>query len=51
MMALYFFLAVLALLATWFGIAAVLTFMFSILCLIFGKNPAPATIPNKAVWG
>lgn len=51
MMALYFFIAVFALLVTWFGAAAVMAFMFSIICLLFGKNPAPATIPNKAVWG
>ncbi len=51
MTVLYFFVAVLALLVVWFGAATVSVFLFWIMCLLFGKNPAPATIPNKAVWG
>jgi hypothetical protein len=51
MMALYFFIAVFSLLLLWFGTAAMMTFLLWIFCMLFGKNPAPATIPNKAVWG
>lgn len=51
MYALYAFIAVMSLLILWFGIAAVSAFVFWLLCLIFGRNPAPATVPNKAVWG
>ena len=50
-MALYFFIGVFSLLVLWFGAAAMTTFLFWIFCLLFGKNPAPATVPNKAVWG
>ena len=51
MLALYFFLAILSLMTVWFGTAAIMAFTFWLVCLLFGKNPAAAAIPNKAVWG
>jgi hypothetical protein len=47
----YLILVALAMLGIWI-LLDVLFFLFVwVLCAIFGRNYAPAQVPNKAVWG
>jgi len=51
MHALYVGIAIALLILFWSVLTAVMTFLFSIFCMLFGHNLQPATVPNKAVWG
>jgi hypothetical protein len=45
------FIDLLWLMAVWTGIFALLAVPFIFLCWLFGRNPNPPGVPNKAVWG
>jgi hypothetical protein len=47
----YMLLAALAFLLFWVLLEMFFALTFIIICELFGKNPVPATVPNKAVWG
>ena len=48
---LYIALFALILVVAWLLLDAAFLFFFWLMCLIFGRNPAPATVPNRSVWG
>lgn len=51
MSVLYVALLAILLVVAWLLLDAILFALFWMMCLIFGRNPAPATVPNKSVWG